>query len=85
MTMGAELLAALRKIDSDPDMRVTVLTGAGKAFCAGKDMSADTSAAPDSGEADEGLPEAAASTVKTIFSLKNRLSWPITGRRSVWG
>ncbi|RJP30783.1 MAG: enoyl-CoA hydratase [Actinobacteria bacterium] len=70
MTMGAELMAALREADSDPEVRVMVLTGAGKAFCAGMDMSGDTSAPPDAGEAEGGLPEAAASTVKVIFSLR---------------
>jgi len=70
LTMGAELLAALREADNDPEVRVMVLTGAGKAFCAGMDMAGDTSTPPDSGQPDEGLPEAAASTVKAIFSLR---------------
>ncbi|MBN2028228.1 MAG: enoyl-CoA hydratase/isomerase family protein [Actinobacteria bacterium] len=70
MTMGAELLAALEECDNDPDIRVMVLTGAGKAFCAGMDMSGDTSTPPEAGEGDGGMPEAAASTVKAIFSLR---------------
>jgi crotonobetainyl-CoA hydratase len=33
-----ELIAALERIDSEPDVRVLVLTGAGTAFCAGFDI-----------------------------------------------
>ena len=38
--MGIELGDAYRTCDSDDAIRVVVLTGAGKAFCAGADMSA---------------------------------------------
>lgn len=34
----AELTAALRALDRDDDVRVIVLTGAGKSFCAGADL-----------------------------------------------
>jgi enoyl-CoA hydratase/carnithine racemase len=37
-TMCAELLAAIEQIESDPSVRVVVLTGAGRAFCAGADL-----------------------------------------------
>jgi enoyl-CoA hydratase/carnithine racemase len=37
-TMGAELMDAFRRADADPAVRVVVLTGAGKAFCAGADI-----------------------------------------------
>lgn len=37
--MGAELLDALDRVDADDDVRVLVLTGAGRAFCAGADVS----------------------------------------------
>jgi enoyl-CoA hydratase/carnithine racemase len=37
-TMCAELLAAIERIESDPAIRVVVLTGAGRAFCAGADL-----------------------------------------------
>jgi enoyl-CoA hydratase/carnithine racemase len=42
--MGKELAHAYRRCDADDDVRVVVLTGAGRAFCAGADMSqgADT-------------------------------------------
>lgn len=36
--MGAELSDALRDIDRDQSVRVAVLTGAGRGFCAGADM-----------------------------------------------
>jgi len=36
--MGVELVDAYRKADADPDVRVIVMTGAGRAFCAGADM-----------------------------------------------
>lgn len=37
-TMCSELLAAIDQIEHDPDIRVLVLTGAGRAFCAGADL-----------------------------------------------
>jgi len=37
-TMREDLLAALHAADSDPSCRVVVITGAGRAFCAGGDV-----------------------------------------------
>jgi 2-(1,2-epoxy-1,2-dihydrophenyl)acetyl-CoA isomerase len=37
-TMREDLLAALRVAEGDPDCRVVVITGAGRAFCAGGDV-----------------------------------------------
>jgi 2-(1,2-epoxy-1,2-dihydrophenyl)acetyl-CoA isomerase len=36
--MKLELLAALREVEAAPDVRVVILTGAGRAFCAGQDL-----------------------------------------------
>src|SRR5215475_9327245 len=36
--MGRELILAFRAADRDPEIRALVLTGAGRAFCAGADM-----------------------------------------------
>src|SRR6201994_1438675 len=41
--MGAMLSRAYRECDSDDEVRAIVLTGAGRAFCAGADFSADSS------------------------------------------
>lgn len=54
-TMHAELRTALERIDADPGVRVLVLSGAGRAFCAGQDvadpaMRAHDGQPPDLGE-----------------------------------
>lgn len=36
--MCADMIAAFDDIESDPDIRVTILSGAGKVFCAGMDL-----------------------------------------------
>lgn len=42
-TLRREILEALREHDRDPDVRVNVVRGAGKCFCAGYDLSGDPS------------------------------------------
>jgi enoyl-CoA hydratase/carnithine racemase len=40
--MGAQLSDAYRECDADPEVRVIVLTGRGRAFCAGADMAPES-------------------------------------------
>ncbi|TSD96499.1 crotonase/enoyl-CoA hydratase family protein [Skermania sp. ID1734] len=48
--LSAEMMAIMRdawdRVDSDPEIRVAILTGAGGAFCAGADLKAMTSTHP---------------------------------------
>ena len=37
--MGQEVWDALYKVENDPNLRVTIMTGAGRGFCAGADLS----------------------------------------------
>jgi len=39
-TMRRELIAAFDRVDGDDDVRAVIVTGAGRAFCAGADLSA---------------------------------------------
>jgi enoyl-CoA hydratase/carnithine racemase len=39
-TMRQELIQAFDRVDADDDVRVVIVTGAGRAFCAGADLSA---------------------------------------------
>lgn len=68
LSMQDELLATLQEVDADPEVRAIVLTGAGRAFCAGIDMSSGETAASDTVPQD--LLEDKPSTVRLLFSMK---------------
>ncbi len=54
-TLVTEVNAALDVAENDDDVRVVVLTGAGRAFCAGFDLSYTTEEASDLGKLHKGL------------------------------
>jgi enoyl-CoA hydratase len=57
--LSGPMMALMRRawddVDSDPDVRVAVLTGAGGAFCAGADLKAMTAAPPGDSFGDGGM------------------------------
>ena len=65
VTMARELETAFRRVRSDDDVRAVVVTGSGKAFCAGMDLSVDGNVF--------GLDESAAPTVE---DLRDRMTEP---------
>jgi enoyl-CoA hydratase/carnithine racemase len=71
--MGRELGAAYRACDSDDAVRVVVLTGAGRAFCAGADLGAGeaTFAAPGAGFSAAGVDPPAFALRKPVIAAMN--------------
>lgn len=61
---GDKLAAAFRELEADSNIRAAVLTGAGRGFCAGADISGDT------GNARDVLRNAWNPLVKTMLSLE---------------
>ena len=76
-TMGAELCDAFRDIDRDTTVRVAVLTGAGRAFCAGADMDFFAAQVAAGGGTTAGQGGAGPSRVEEFPLLMRRLSKPI--------
>jgi len=71
-TMGSEIFDALKKVEDDPNIRVSIMTGAGRAFCAGQDISSGEEAFDRSireGMTDKGERQTFTS-LKFYFSLK---------------
>jgi enoyl-CoA hydratase/carnithine racemase len=81
--MAAEIIDALQKVDGNDDLMVTILTGAGRGFCAGMDLSAggktfDSSTRPEAGERSEtGIP--GGSIIKALLELKKPIIVAVNG------
>jgi enoyl-CoA hydratase/carnithine racemase len=75
--MGAELADAFRAVDRDANARVAVLTGAGRAFCAGADMEFFAGQVAAGGGTQAGAGTAGPSRVEEFPLLMRRLSKPV--------
>jgi 2-(1,2-epoxy-1,2-dihydrophenyl)acetyl-CoA isomerase len=71
--VGDELRSAFRELEADSKIRAVVLTGAGRAFCAGADISGDV------GNARQVLLEAWNPLVQTMWSLQVPIIAAING------
>lgn len=74
--MGAELTDAFRDIDRDRSVRVAVLTGAGRGFCAGADMNFFAEQIAAGGGTDAGEAAGGPFRVEEFPALMRRLSKP---------
>lgn len=80
--MGVEIVRVLKEIDADDDIRVTILTGAGRGFCAGMDLSTggstfDPNAQPETRDDSAlGITEA---ITKSLLDLKKPVIAAING------
>ena len=82
LTMGTEMREAIGEVESDPDMRATIITGAGRGFCSGADLGGgsrtfDGSSRPEASA--ERQRETPGSTVKYYFSLKKPVIVALNG------
>jgi enoyl-CoA hydratase/carnithine racemase len=89
-----ELLEAFDRVDTDDEVRAVIVTGSGRAFCAGADLSAGAgtfdakAAGPDVGVGDEGgtagdsIPRDGGGRVTLRMFASSRSSGPSTGTPS---
>src|SRR3954462_9375699 len=80
-TMLRELLDAFDRADADDDVRVVIVTGAGRGFCAGADLEAggDTFDYRARGVEDEGPPDGGGQFTLRVFASKKPVIAAING------
>jgi enoyl-CoA hydratase/carnithine racemase len=87
--MGPEIIDALKSADMDDEIRVVIITGAGKAFCAGADLSAGASVfqkdAVRYGEEMESFRDGAGHMVIPIWKMRKPVIAAINGAAAGMG
>jgi enoyl-CoA hydratase/carnithine racemase len=78
-TMREDLLRALREADGDRDCRVIVITGAGRAFCAGADLGAGAATFDGRGETPEAHRDGGGRVTLRLFELTKPVIAAING------
>lgn len=82
--MAGEIMDALKRVDKDDEIKVSIITGAGRGFCAGMDLSAGggtfASSAQDGsgGERDE-VGAATGSIIQSLLDLKKPVIVAVNG------
>jgi len=82
--MAGEILDALTKVDENDDLKVSIVTGAGRGFCAGMDLSAGggtfsrSEREQSDGESSDVFPSTGA-IIKTLLDLKKPVIVAING------
>ena len=71
VTMQQELCAAVDEVDADPEVRVVVVTGRGRGFCAGADLGGGHTTINNDGEV-EGVPPFTTRTAPQIGRCGHR-------------
>ncbi len=79
--MMGELWDAIRKVEDDPNLRVTIITGAGRGFCAGQDLSSGGGTFDNLDQPQDAAERVKkeGSTLKRYFSLKKPVIVAING------
>ena len=79
--MMGELWDAIRKVEDDPNLRVTIITGAGRGFCAGQDLSSGGGTFDNLDQPQDAAERVKkeGSTIKRYFSLKKPVIVAING------
>jgi enoyl-CoA hydratase/carnithine racemase len=77
--LAAEMLDALKKVDDDDNLRATVVTGAGRGFCAGMDLGAGGSTFDPStqDQVEQGSP--VDNIIKTLLDLRKPVIVAVNG------
>src|SRR5467141_2883218 len=78
--MGAEMRAAMMDAERDPTIGAIIVTGAGRAYCAGADMGALSNIAQGSTSATTAAPAAEVEDEwlgQQRADYRNRYSWPL--------